>query len=527
MKKYIFLLLLISILFNFTGKIFAENKEFVFEGYAKRSGCLSNPYNPVQGAEINCTVEIINDMAEYYEYRNTTVYTNSSGYYYVLITIDVPTDGWEWPDDFEITQDCGALPNANFEVITHDFVTEILGYIRYDAYGFEPAEDDTDDNEIPDELELELAQKFAPQFYCHREQDSTDISPEPFKIMGGAYNTDVHITVYNYLGQVIDGLENVSCTNCRVEFYDPYEAKWDTILSWAGTEHDYHESFQGDQYPFNNQWSLWRVWNSAHTTVEESGNFSLSNTYYREYNFSWPGSSASEWESNYDPYRFENTTYKHTIYATLFKEGCQYAIQYWFFYPFNDWVNDHEGDIEHINVAITGLDSNVADIDFVDYYFHKKVKRCSKALLSDFSSIVDNTHPKVFIGGYGYAANLGSGPNSGGSYPWAGHWDDVAVYLIVQIDENVDGLGDVTQYTAFSQDDSLNNRRGLELLKDPEYEDYVSFPWLSWNATKIAVGVPRYGEFGVAGVDTYIYSPYYSGGWRQLGACGGWSNYNP
>ncbi|NIT36405.1 MAG: hypothetical protein GTN49_07880, partial [candidate division Zixibacteria bacterium] len=42
-----------------------------------------------------------------------------------------------------------------------------------------------------------------------------------------------------------------------------------------------------------------------------------------------------------------------TIYYDIFRDSGKPVIQYWFFYPFNDWVNDHEGDWEHINVRIT------------------------------------------------------------------------------------------------------------------------------------------------------------------------------
>lgn len=77
--------------------------------------------------------------------------------------------------------------------------------------------------------------------------------------------------------------------------------------------------------------------------------------------------------------------------------GYEFVLQYWFFYPFNDGGNNHEGDWEHINVLITPLDKaghlmsaedilhilsggGVSDegaarlvIKRVDYYFHNKV----------------------------------------------------------------------------------------------------------------------------------------------------------
>ena len=81
----------------------------------------------------------------------------------------------------------------------------------------------------------------------------------------------------------------------------------------------------------------------------------------------WTGGNVNDWWSEYnnkitemDGYR---TKYPNTIYCTLWKEIRNYtyshfnnyviALQYWFFYPFNDFANDHEGDWEHINVIVS------------------------------------------------------------------------------------------------------------------------------------------------------------------------------
>ena len=46
------------------------------------------------------------------------------------------------------------------------------------------------------------------------------------------------------------------------------------------------------------------------------------------------------------------TQYAH-VYWWNRAEGLL-AIQYWFYYPFNEWVNHHEGDWEHIQVVLRG-----------------------------------------------------------------------------------------------------------------------------------------------------------------------------
>jgi len=35
--------------------------------------------------------------------------------------------------------------------------------------------------------------------------------------------------------------------------------------------------------------------------------------------------------------------------------GYEFLLQFWFFYPYNDGGNDHEGDWERINIAISPM----------------------------------------------------------------------------------------------------------------------------------------------------------------------------
>ncbi|MGH7468816.1 MAG: hypothetical protein ACRENP_12735 [Longimicrobiales bacterium] len=69
----------------------------------------------------------------------------------------------------------------------------------------------------------------------------------------------------------------------------------------------------------------------------------------------FPGSNERSWRA---AYHAENDVhaYVHPFIATLAAAPePRYALvmQYWFFYPFNDGTNNHEGDWEHINVVVT------------------------------------------------------------------------------------------------------------------------------------------------------------------------------
>ncbi|NQS97695.1 MAG: hypothetical protein HQ591_04510 [candidate division Zixibacteria bacterium] len=114
--------------------------------------------------------------------------------------------------------------------------------------------------------------------------------------------------------------------------------------------------------------------------------------------FDFPGEDEKSWNDYYS--KNISVLQEHCkIYSHHFieeieeKEKYEYVIQYWFFYPFNDFANDHEGDWEHINVVITfeklgdePMDENDINsilhdeevlkslvIKRVEYYFHHKV----------------------------------------------------------------------------------------------------------------------------------------------------------
>jgi len=127
--------------------------------------------------------------------------------------------------------------------------------------------------------------------------------------------------------------------------------------------------------------------------------------------FDFPGSDPESWKNEYEngisaalPQRYHSfiKSYVHPfIHETKDHlggtSGYELILQYWFFYPFNDGGNNHEGDWEHINVAVAPLKTvdQLLDENFlqailsgrfaadgadnplvirrIDYYFHNKV----------------------------------------------------------------------------------------------------------------------------------------------------------
>ncbi|NIV14168.1 MAG: hypothetical protein GWN62_23715 [Aliifodinibius sp.] len=136
--------------------------------------------------------------------------------------------------------------------------------------------------------------------------------------------------------------------------------------------------------------------------------------------FNTPGKDEKGWKQFYEDFisnapdsivKKISAIYAHPFIAVdLEAQGSakyEFVIQYWFFYPFNDGGNNHEGDWEHINVRITTLDRkgklltkndiikildhnnaailNSLIIKKVDYYFHH------------FVMSLDYTNPDAYL----------------------------------------------------------------------------------------------------------------------------------
>lgn len=109
-----------------------------------------------------------------------------------------------------------------------------------------------------------------------------------------------------------------------------------------------------------------------------------------------------------DSYSFRAGLLKDTAYAHVRKEGDFLAVQYWFYYYFNDWLADHEGDWEMIELIFyaPACDSTIvcaiqlvgdhAEPVLAAYAQHS----CGETRLwGDVAKDADDpTHPLVFVG---------------------------------------------------------------------------------------------------------------------------------
>ncbi|MBN1165221.1 MAG: T9SS type A sorting domain-containing protein [Candidatus Krumholzibacteriota bacterium] len=210
--------------------------------------------------------------------------------------------------------------------------------------------------------------------------------------------------------------------------------------------------------------------------------------------------SPSGW---YGRYASEAASYPHTVYAHPFVDDSgEYVIQYWFFYPFNDWLNNHEGDWEHINVTISSDDPQEAEITRVIYFFHhcyRIVENTQNENPSYYNCfVVDGSHPVVFVGGYSQKTILGGsgeGWASHGSYPFPTTWYNVKDYYVDEADDFIEGDGQYVSWCDIVSSTSADGRYGVVLLKEPGVYDYDERPEMSWLKADIRWGHLRVASF--------------------------------
>ena len=88
----------------------------------------------------------------------------------------------------------------------------------------------------------------------------------------------------------------------------------------------------------------------------------------RDARFEFTGTGTDGWNAEYRRIgeNFPNTAYVHIYKRVVDQYSAQYdsvtVIQYHYFYPYNDWRNDHEGDWPQIDVVVSSDDPSTATV---------------------------------------------------------------------------------------------------------------------------------------------------------------------
>ncbi len=238
--------------------------------------------------------------------------------------------------------------------------------------------------------------------------------------------------------------------------------------------------------------------------------------------FEYPGNGDRDDESEgkdswYDyyfstthPKRGDHPDFPHTAYVHIFDEGGQVVIQYYYFYPFNDFQNDHEGDWPHVNVRVTSYDPEMADLVGIDYKFHGKgmnyTSRGERIFnpQRQFAPAEGGTHPVVYVGA-----------GSHGSFPTGGNYKNAAK---INFSEDLTTYGIVLSTNVEDTKPEFAQSYDLILLPNPDSSqpNMGLAPEMSWLGTRALWGtvtVPSLGDNkGAKG-------PRHSG-WGSWGASG-------
>ncbi len=108
-------------------------------------------------------------------------------------------------------------------------------------------------------------------------------------------------------------------------------------------------------------------------------------------------------------HEIDKSQFPVTSYVNIKKYGHYVALQYWFFYVYNDWRATHEGDWENITVFLRVFNSEVTPIPLgCAYSVHHGGQRLSwhevekKHGLNPLVYVANGSHANYFFGGETY-----------------------------------------------------------------------------------------------------------------------------
>jgi hypothetical protein len=197
---------------------------------------------------------------------------------------------------------------------------------------------------------------------------------------------------------------------------------------------------------------------------------------------SWSaGWIASQGGSDADPTAAD---YPPAQYAHLFwlsKDDRLLAIQYWFYYPFDKWTNNHEGDWEHVNVVLRFYSTSDVAIEGAHFSHHGAQGGVGvDELIRIEGRDGSGDHVVVFTGGescINFVPDVYCGRASGASFPHPG------MYMF-NTPETAAGGTSIAGRPIHADDFQVI------LLPRLADVDFAATPNLSWYALPFIAGAP-------------------------------------
>ena len=211
---------------------------------------------------------------------------------------------------------------------------------------------------------IELAEKFSPILILTEHPSREDrkvIFPEPVEIMGAESISNLKFRINNVLGQELAD-----------DLYSDLTSSWRDHLNSI-----YQNSINNSINLSENKFAFL----PAALRYQGRPPGLADGIYFVLAYFDYPGEKEKGENSWYDyytgttdpPHSQAGANFGNTSYVHIFdRAGGNVVIQYYYFYPFNDFQNNHEGDWPLVNVIVNSFDPDVAELVGIDYTFHGK-----------------------------------------------------------------------------------------------------------------------------------------------------------
>ncbi len=371
-----------------------------------------------------------------------------------------------------------------------------------------------------------LAKKFSPILVMAEDPKNKGrrrIFPKPVEIMGAHCASNLRFNSVEFFMEISSSERSIS-KEFKVKIRAKYSELRKIFPGSLGSKID----FKKNKFAFLSEKSSYKgdVKIDTLSTVEsllikiaDSLNVSqnsikikdVKSVVFRDPYFDYPGNKEKGTnDENWYYYYFHTnhpqrgSAFRNTAYVHISDQSDgKVLIQYYYFYPFNDWKNNHEGDWPRIDVIVTSRNPSTAELFGVNYWFHGEginyTQKGGRVFnpQTHFAPAEGGSHPVAYVG----AGSHGHFP-TGGKYPRKAH-------DIIDLPEHMTKSGIILS-TEIDTDSDLAQPYDLVMLPNPDTTNTDNMglsPEMSWLGANVRWGELRVSSPGTPIVNIHNSSP--------------------